>query len=168
MNIISNKHFKNNLHTRTEKNNIKEYEPYDKKLDNIIYVFGLLSILLAIVLFICKTVFDFDLRKYTMPCMLHLLTGYYCPGCGGTRALAYFFSGHLLKSVYYDPFVPYILITGGWFMISQSIHRLIKSSHQHFRPMTIRPVYIYVGVAILLIQCLVKNLALLLFGFQMI
>ena len=24
----------------------------------------------------------------SFPCLFHLATGYYCPGCGGTRAIA--------------------------------------------------------------------------------
>ena len=34
-------------------------------------------------------------------CLFHLVTGYYCPGCGGTRALYLFLTGHWIKSFLY-------------------------------------------------------------------
>ena len=35
--------------------------------------------------------------------------GYYCPGCGGTRAFENLLYGHIIKSFIYHPFVIYIL-----------------------------------------------------------
>lgn len=35
--------------------------------------------------------------------------GYYCPGCGGTRAFESILYGHIFKSLWYHPFVVYIL-----------------------------------------------------------
>lgn len=42
-----------------------------------------------------------------IPCLFHLLTGLYCPGCGGTRAVWYLLHGQILKSIQYHPLVPY-------------------------------------------------------------
>ncbi len=36
-------------------------------------------------------------------CLFHLVTGYYCPGCGGTRALYLFLTGHWIKSFLFHP-----------------------------------------------------------------
>ena len=44
------------------------------------------------------------------PCLFHLLTGLYCPGCGGTRAVRLFLKGELIKSFCYHPFVPYLAL----------------------------------------------------------
>ena len=35
------------------------------------------------------------------PCLFHLVTGYYCPGCGGTRAIASLLHGQLFRSFLY-------------------------------------------------------------------
>lgn len=44
------------------------------------------------------------------PCLFHLATGYYCPGCGGTRALAALFHGQFLRSFLYHPVVLYVAL----------------------------------------------------------
>ena len=43
-------------------------------------------------------------------CPLYEKTGYYCPGCGGTRAMIAISNGRILESLYYHPFVTYMLI----------------------------------------------------------
>lgn len=50
------------------------------------------------------------------PCVFHLLTGLYCPGCGGTRAVRYLLKGQLGNSVQYHPLVLYaavLMLMGG-------------------------------------------------------
>lgn len=42
------------------------------------------------------------------PCLFRLLTGFYCLGCGGTRAARALLHGHFLLSAMYHPFVPYL------------------------------------------------------------
>lgn len=95
-------------------------------------------------------------------CALHAMTGYYCPGCGGTRAVYALMHGKILRSIYYHPFVFYVAVVGIWFMISQTIERLTKgkvSIALHFRQA-------YIWIAILLIICnfVIKNGVLLLTG----
>lgn len=51
-----------------------------------------------------RSVFQF---VFHMPCLFHLLTGWYCPGCGGTRAVKYLLQGHLYLSFLYHPLVLY-------------------------------------------------------------
>lgn len=43
----------------------------------------------------------------SMPCLFHMLTGWYCPGCGGTRALFFLLTGHPLLSFLFHPLVLY-------------------------------------------------------------
>ncbi|MDD6428583.1 MAG: DUF2752 domain-containing protein [Lachnospiraceae bacterium] len=40
-------------------------------------------------------------------CIFHEVTGLYCPGCGGTRALRFLLHGHPLLSLWYHPLVIY-------------------------------------------------------------
>lgn len=44
------------------------------------------------------------------PCVFHLLTGLYCPGCGGTRAVRYLLKGQLGSSVQYHPLILYMAV----------------------------------------------------------
>lgn len=43
----------------------------------------------------------------TIPCLFRTLTGLYCLGCGGTRALRAWMQGKLWLSFCYHPLVPY-------------------------------------------------------------
>ncbi|MBQ6855594.1 MAG: DUF2752 domain-containing protein, partial [Lachnospiraceae bacterium] len=36
-----------------------------------------------------------------LPCMFRMLTGLYCPGCGGTRAVKALLTGHPIQSFLY-------------------------------------------------------------------
>ncbi|ADL03247.1 DUF2752 domain-containing protein [Lacrimispora saccharolytica] len=42
-----------------------------------------------------------------LPCLFHSLTGLYCPGCGGTRAVRSLLQGDLRMSFQYHPLVLY-------------------------------------------------------------
>ncbi len=42
-----------------------------------------------------------------VPCLFHSLTGLYCPGCGGTRAIRSMLRGDLRMSFQYHPLVLY-------------------------------------------------------------
>lgn len=39
-----------------------------------------------------------QMKIFSLPCIFLELTGYYCPGCGGTRACAALFQGKIVKS----------------------------------------------------------------------
>ena len=49
-------------------------------------------------------------------CPMVIFTGFSCPGCGMTRAVGYFFTGHLLQSMQYHPFVPFWVLLGIYFV----------------------------------------------------
>lgn len=49
-------------------------------------------------------------RQGNWPCLFHLMTGWYCPGCGGTRALAELLKLHIVKSFLYNPMVLYFAV----------------------------------------------------------
>jgi hypothetical protein len=49
------------------------------------------------------------MRLFFPACLFHKVTGLYCPGCGGTRAFVYLIHGHPLLSLWYHPFVLYMV-----------------------------------------------------------
>lgn len=90
------------------------------------------------------------------PCIFHLLTGYYCPGCGGTRAFRALLHGHILDSLCYHPVVLYGLSVYLYFMLTQTIQRL---SRQKFSiGMRYRSIYAWICVAVILGNFVLKNL----------
>lgn len=110
-----------------------KYKPYDTLLDTCVYICGIILILsfIAYKSAVCFSGFSFD--DIMSPCFFHAITGYYCPGCGGTRSFEYMVSGDFFKSLYYHPIVLYITIPGIFFMLSQTIYRIRRISAKSFR-----------------------------------
>lgn len=89
------------------------------------------------------------------PCMVHRWTGYYCPGCGGTRACAELFRGHFVKSFFCHPVVLYGAVLYGWFMISHTVEYLSKGKIRIGMKYTDK--YLYGALVIIIVQCVIKN-----------
>lgn len=51
------------------------------------------------------------LMPFAGECVFNKLTGYYCPGCGNTRAVLALMSGRFLKSLGYNPMPMLLLCT---------------------------------------------------------
>ncbi|MCR4792445.1 MAG: DUF2752 domain-containing protein [Lachnospiraceae bacterium] len=90
-------------------------------------------------------------------CRFKEVTGFYCPGCGGTRAVRAFLSGHLIKSFIYHPFVPYCFFM--WILYEGS-HILEMLHVPHVKGMKFRSGYAYAGVIILFANFVIKNILL--------
>ena len=119
----------------------------------------ILAAFVLLVIFLRAT--GMRLSQLLGPCMIHTFTGYYCPGCGGTRAVHALFAGDLLDSFRYHPVVLYIAVFGTWFMVSQTVQRLSRGKIRiamHFRPG-----YLWVALGLIAANFLIKNLALLIF-----
>ena len=77
------------------------------------------------------------------------------------RAVHALFSGNLLRSFLYHPAVLYIAVFGTWFMVSQTVQRLSRGKIRiamHFRTG-----YLWVALGLIVVNFLIKNLALLIF-----
>lgn len=87
-------------------------------------------------------------------CIWDQLFGFYCPGCGGTRAIEALLSGHLLKSLWYHPIILYGVGIYSTFMISQIISRL---SGGRIHGVRFHNWYLYGALVIIAVNLLVKN-----------
>ena len=123
---------------------------------------------LAVVLVFVTTVkiSGIDVKVFLYPCLFHELTGYYCPGCGGTRAAEALLSGHLIRSFVYHPIVIYTAILLGWFMVTYTMELLAK--HQLKYRFPFKPAWLWIALAIVIVNCLIKNLLLGCFGIALI
>ena len=102
-----------------------------------------------------------------MPCIFHELTGYYCPGCGGTRAFLALITGHPILSFLYNPAVIYaagvLLFYGVWgisYAVSARNARKIKKPRFYLA-------FVWILIAILMINCTVRNLVLYFYGIEL-
>ena len=71
-------------------------------------------------------VLDLEWIAQGAPCFIYSLTGWYCPGCGGTRAVKALLCGRLFDSICYHPAVPYLAAWTIIFLCWQSLHYLSK------------------------------------------
>ena len=82
--------------------------PTDSKL----YILGLiLAIPIALLFFLQNSgTVNFDVTDLTSPCLFHRVSGLYCPGCGGTRAVKALLEGRPAACFFYHPFVLYCAV----------------------------------------------------------
>jgi len=116
---------------------------------------AILGFSLVLWLFYLIDPFKIGLKMLRLPCILNYITGLYCPGCGGTRAVISLFKGRFYQSFVYHPMVIYTAVICGWFMISQLIERVSK--HKIKIGMKYRDIYLWIALVIVAINFVVKN-----------
>ena len=104
-----------------------------------------------------------------IPCVFYGITGFYCPGCGGTRAVKALLQGRILLSLKYHPLVLYIVCIGGGFMLTQGLHRLgvRQMRGRRVHAWRFHTWYLYGAVFLTVFQFLIKNALKLLWGITM-
>ncbi len=131
-----------------------------------LYVIGLfvalLCAFLSVILLLLKAYTPIDLLSF---CFFKQVFHIYCPGCGGTHALFYLLTGHPLLSLYCNAFVTYAVIFGAVFYISQTLRYI---THGKVKGIKFRKLYIVIGIILLTVNFLVKNIVLLVFHIAMI
>lgn len=134
--------------------------PTDSKL----YILGLiLAVPIVLLLFLQNSgAINFDVTDLISPCLFHRLSGLYCPGCGGTRAVKALLEGRPVACFFYHPFVLYCAVIYILFMTSHTLEYILQKRSPHKKPFVrgfqARLSYLYVGVILILSQWLVKNL----------
>ena len=130
--------------------------------DIYFYITGWCFIALTLMYLILKYVFHLEILEYIGACTLYKWTGFYCPGCGGTRAVNAILNGDWISAVFFHPFVPYTLLIGTWFMLTQTIEKITYGKIQialHFRM-----IYVWIAIALIAINFIWKNAMLILTG----
>ncbi|MCI8994056.1 MAG: DUF2752 domain-containing protein [Eubacterium sp.] len=109
---------------------------------------------------------DFHPLSHMYPCLLHSLTGCYCPGCGGTRAVAYLLTGKWLRSFWYYPLVPAVFVWYAVFMVTYTIEKLTHGKISV--GVRYHDAWLWAAIVVIAANCAVKNLALIFAGYAMI
>ena len=86
--------------------------------------------------------------KAGMPCVFHLATGYYCPGCGGTRSVIALLHGHIIQSFIFHPIPLYVIAA----MIFLFFNR--RNMEKKLIPVCV------LAIVIILANFIIKNVAL--------
>ncbi|MGN0299335.1 MAG: DUF2752 domain-containing protein [Lachnospiraceae bacterium] len=135
--------------------------------DEILYRLLLCLVGLGVIYLIPVLFCDFDPMygvNGNMPCLIHTVTGGYCPGCGGTRAVAALLKGEILQSLYYNPFVLYMAAGIAAFLLSHTLKHLTKN---RIHGLHCRSAFFYVGFGILAVNMLIKNYCYFVLGIAM-
>lgn len=105
-----------------------------------------------------------ELLEKIPPCIFHYITGLYCPGCGGTRAVIALLSGKVFLSFILHPIVIYIVI---FFLVF--LCRFIKSIiYNEKKTAILLPSWVYCGaLGVVVINFLLKNILLVFFNIQL-
>ena len=90
-------------------------------------------------------------------CYMYRMTGYYCPGCGGTRAVQALLHMELLRSLRCHPVVLPGVVMSIMFWIGMTCERIVRPNIKRFK---LRKIYFYVVLGIVMIQWMVKNVLL--------
>ncbi len=132
-----------------------------KKLTDNDYIYY--SFLATIILFIIIVLIynNFLYRYFVIPgCIFYLKLGFYCPACGMTRAFITLLEGNILKSIYYNPTVIYILGYVSIYMIINTICKMFGKEmiikYSNF--------YLYLGIFIMMLNFIIRNILLLGYG----
>ena len=137
----------------------------DRSLERTLYFSGLAAILVVAAAVIVTYIFRDRIPDEFFMCPVHSLTGYFCPGCGGTRAAVYLFTGQIIKSLIANPAVTYAIVIVTVFMVSMTAEILSKGK---IRGMTFRYFYITIAIVLLIADLIVKNAVLYIYGTDLI
>lgn len=133
--------------------------------ERTLYQLGLAAILVVAAALFLIWYFKIPLNGPLFECPIYSLTGFFCPGCGGTRAFKFLFGGRIIASIICHPLVFYGMAVFSVFMVSHTISIFTKGKIQG---MTYRHIYIKIAVVLLILNVVVKNLLKLLFGLNLI
>ena len=98
-----------------------------------------------------------------MQCAFYKLTGLYCPGCGGTRAVYSILKLNILDAIRYNITVPFGIFVYLYYNIRSFIAGL-KNDAEYFEKQKY-PLCIALAV-VLILNFIVKNALLLIFGIR--
>ena len=120
------------------------------KLGKIVFIIGLIALPLYY-LGVFKA-----LEPYNY-CVFKRVTGIYCPGCGGTRALKALLSGDIAASIFYHPAVLYFTVFYIVFMLRMLLMLRFNIGRVSYKRVVL---FIWLGIALILIQWIAKNTSL--------
>lgn len=100
-----------------------------------------------------------------LPCVFHSLTGLYCPGCGGTRAVKCLLRGDLRMSFQYHPLVLYVFFAFFVELILRFIGRNRKNAEAGDKRIRL---YILIGAAVVVTNWIFKNYMLVIRGVDLL
>jgi hypothetical protein len=129
----------------------------EESTDKLLYNVGILSFICVCVTAAAVIIIKRFTGLHVDGCLFYSITGFYCPGCGGTRSVIYLFQGKIIKSIEYNAFATYLSLLYIIYMASWSLFYITKGK---VKGLKFRIEFVYLGIVVLIIQWLIKNLLL--------
>lgn len=121
-------------------------------MKNKIYVILFPFVLFSLILCISRLFLQLRIL-FPFPCILYSFTGYYCLGCGGTRALSALLKGHFIRSFTDNPIIILTVIH----CVMLYIQLFIKTFFTEKKIIPESRIYYLILSGILIIYYLVRN-----------
>lgn len=102
---------------------------------------------------------------FFMPCLFYAVTGLYCPGCGGTRAVRYLLQGELLLSFRFHPLVPYAALVA---LLEAAAFLAAKAGGRRRFCLGYEKVFLYAAAGIVAVNFVAKNVLLVWCGIDLL
>lgn len=129
-------------------------KPFDEKTQTCLFVISNLLIVVTAILFaLLYYGCGIKITDLLPGCVFYKKYHLFCPGCGGTRAVRCLLYGNIVKSFLYHPFVLYAAVVYSIFSFSNVLCSMSVVRWRY----TLRPVHFIAGIVIIMLQCLVKN-----------
>ena len=127
-----------------------------EKTEKRLYILGWFALGVVFVMAAVLNWVHWDFLNLVPPCGFRYITGYYCPGCGGTRAVRALLRGRLVTSFLYHPFVLYCVTIMVVFMITNTIQLLTKNKWKI--GLKYRHGYLYGATIVLIANWIIQNI----------
>lgn len=137
----------------------------EDKVCRAIWYAGLIVFCILCIFFVMERYTAFSLHNLGYTCWVHKMTGLYCPGCGGTRAVIALVHGEWIQSFCHHPVVLYAVSVYSVYML-RGLGAVLTKGRLPF--MKLRLIYVYIGITIIIVQFVVKNIALVCFHIRWI
>lgn len=125
----------------------------NKKVQKILV--SISPILIILLMFIVKVAYKSFITGKFLPCLFNLVTGYLCPGCGGTRSFFSLMEGDIISSFKYNAFVPIMVISAIVVYVKLFI-KVILEKDINVLPKDDR--FVYIPLILFLIYFVIRNI----------
>ena len=129
-----------------------------KKVKKNLEYIAVLTVTLFVLISILSYVFYLNNFFKIPKCLLYKKTNIYCLGCGSTRAVYSLLEGKILLSMYYNPFILYIIVIDFWYLITEGFSIFMNKKNKLFKKNI--NIYLCFGLIILIINWIMKTIML--------
>ena len=135
------------------------------KSEKLFFIISTILFISSIIFFILYKMFNFNISLSSHPCFLCKYVHIYCPGCGGTRAFKSLLNFSFIDSFLYNPIVIYSAF-GFLYYYIKTLLFIIKRGKSN--PFTFSFTFLYIGLAIILINFIAKNILAIYFNIDLL